>query len=182
MKIECNKLDSYLADDLPADDQAAFDSPSARLRRVSQYDRPAAVGRWLVMLVHSIAIEAVPSRLTVTFRSSLAQRRRSVRLATCGLAAAALLILAAGWTAFHQRQSSKPTVSVAQALPPQVQHTPSPKVQTATFVSNGDAIAIPLESPAADVTVVQVYPTIETQQRWQRDVVLQTIQTNSKGG
>jgi hypothetical protein len=48
------------------------------------------------------------------------------------------------------------------------------KPPPATFVSTSDAIAIPLESPADNVTVVQVYPTIDTERRWQLETTLTT--------
>ena len=51
-----------------------------------------------------------------------------------------------------------------------------------TFVSDENTITVPLTSTASDVTVVQVYPTLETERRWHRELVLQSTQRKSNGG
>ena len=49
-----------------------------------------------------------------------------------------------------------------------------PHSPQATFVSTTDAIVVPLESPSSDVTVVQVYPTTDTERHWRLEAVLST--------
>jgi hypothetical protein len=57
--------------------------------------------------------------------------------------------------------------------------TPAP---AATFVSSSDTIAVPLESPAANVTVVEVYPTVNAQRRLQLAAALSSLSSEPNGG
>ncbi len=70
---------------------------------------------------------------------------------------------------------SKPTLVQPSAENANVANSsPSPSlpgrgmVTPATFVSS-DAIAVPVESPTPEVTIVQLYPTVDAQRRWRRE-------------
>jgi len=94
--------------------------------------------------------------------------------AACGLAAAAALLVAAGWLernrqAVEPLKSAESSIAVAEAV-----HAPTSAQPTATFVSTSDTIVMPLESPSTDVTIVQVYPTTDTERRWRLEATLST--------
>jgi hypothetical protein len=52
----------------------------------------------------------------------------------------------------------------------------------ATFVSNGDTIAVTLESADDNVTIVQLYPTTETVRRARNAYALDLLYSESDGG
>lgn len=94
--------------------------------------------------------------------------------ATCGLAAAATLLIALGLRQLNRQangplKSEEPSVAVTEPA-----HAPTAAQPSATFVSTSDAIVVPLESSSTDVTIVQVYPTTDTERHWRLEAVLST--------
>lgn len=168
----CNNLDAYLSDDLSGDTRAIFEShlegcPACRDVLDQQ--------QWIDALLHSperIQLERPSATIVDSFHVSLAQRRRRVLQAACGLASAATLLIAVGLFE-RNRQAIEPLTleepSVAVIEPSRV---PTALQSPATFVSTSDAIVVPLESPSDDVTIVQVYPTTDTERRWRLDAAL----------
>jgi anti-sigma factor RsiW len=179
---DCNKLDAYLADDLPAGEALRFES---HLEECGACREAIDEQRWVDSLLQSpvrIQIERAPAELLDSFHSSLPQRRRHVVQAACGLAAAAVLVIALGWLQLN-RQAKQPSIAKGQdvAVAKPVQEIPSSKSQ-ATFVASTDAIVVPLESSSADVTIVQVYQTTDTERRWRLEQSLLNASTKSNGG
>ncbi len=137
--------------------------------------------RWIDELLHSperIQLEQPLAAIVDILRASVAQRRRRALQAAGGLAAAATVLIAVGLLV-RNRQANEPlkfeAPSVAVAQPA---HAPAPVQPLATFVSTSDAIVLPLESSSADVTVMQVYPTTDTERRWRLKQPFQPICEN----
>lgn len=183
----CNNLDAYLADDLPRSERAAFEShldvcPACRDAADQQ--------QWIDVLLQSPArlqLERPPGSILDSFQVSVAQRRRRVVQAACGLAAAAVLLIAVGLSMNGNQDTSQrdkvATNSIVTVDPSQTPRLPEPATTTqhpATFVSATDAIAVPVESSYSDVTIVQVYPTTDTERRWRLELALSTnsVETN----
>jgi hypothetical protein len=179
--IDCNKLDAYLADDLSVDDILRFES---HLEECSACSEAIDKQHWIDSLLQSpvrIQLERTPATILDSLHSSLSQRRR-VWQAACGLAAAGVLIFVLGWLELN-RQAKLPSnpevqdVTVAEAVP-----TAIPITSRAMFVATTDAIVVPLESPSADVTIVQVYPTTDTERRRRFEQSLLSALTTPNGG
>ena len=174
---DCNKLDAYLADDLPVDEALRFES---HFEECGACREAIDEQNWVDRLLQSPV--RIPATILDSFHPSLSHRRRRVWQAACGLAAAAVLIIAVGWLELN-RQARLPSISKVQdvAVAETVQATAPSKPQ-ATFVSSTDAIAVSLESPSADVTIVQVYPTTDTERRWRLEQSLLSASTKPNGG
>lgn len=170
--IDCNKLDAYLADDLSVDDALRFES---HVEECGACHQAVDEQHWVDSLLESplrTQLERTPATLLV--RSSLSRRRRHLWPSACGLAAAAVLVIAIGWLDLD-RQAKLPPVSQPQELAVAEAVQKATRVESqATFVATTDAIAVPLESPSADVTIVQVYPTTDTERRWRLEAALST--------
>jgi len=190
VKPECNNLDAYLADDLPADAATRF---AQHLGDCEMCREAIDEQRWIDGLLHSdlrASLEPTPAALRETLHTSIARRRRTSRYIACGFATAATLaIVALGWTLKLNRQANDARVQGANdiashdnSLNPTLNQTlandASPR---ATFVSSGDAIVVPLESEG-DVTIVQLYPTIQTERRMRLELALQFTNLESNGG
>jgi hypothetical protein len=101
----------------------------------------------------------------------------------CGLAAAAtLFMVAVTWPL-------KDTDPTSDSRQPATHHVASitptankPTPLRAAFVSNGDTIAVPIESADEDVTIVQLYPTTETVRRTRNELALELLYPESDGG
>jgi predicted anti-sigma-YlaC factor YlaD len=186
MTSECNKLDAYLADDLPS---GAATQYVQHLEQCESCREAVAQQRWVDDLLRSreiASLEPLPSELRNTLRKSITQRRRTARRFACSLAAAATVaIVAIGWTlqSTHLDNSrgldrNRIAVHVASTSP----DPRNPTLPRATFVSNGDTIVVPIESTHNDVTIVRLYPTTETERRTRRELALQLIYSESNGG
>jgi hypothetical protein len=191
VQSECDNLDAFLTDDLPADVASQF---SAHLLQCDGCREATRQQAWINRVLQSdlsATLEPAPDTLHETIRTSIARHRQTARLAACGLAAAAaaIVIVAIGWTVKLNRQSTEvaihgtniagdDTIDESNAVDPPPNGSPSPR---ATFVSNGDAIVVPVESPADNVSVVQLYPTTETERRWRRELAMQSNITSNGG-
>ena len=110
---DCNKLDAYLADDLSVDDARRFES---HLEACSACREAIDEQNWIDSLLQSparIQIERTPAAILDSFHSSLSQRRHRVWQTACGLAAAAVLVVAVGWLELN-RQARLPSISEVQ--------------------------------------------------------------------
>ncbi len=179
---DCEKLDAYLTGDLSDQDCAHFE---LHVEECAACREAVDQQLWIDGLLQSsarIQLEIPPTAIFKSVCSSLTQRRRRVLQAACGLAAAAVLIVAFGWLELN-RQAMRRAVPEAQSVAViEAVHAPALVPPPATFISTADAIAVPLESPAADVTVVQVYPTTDTERRWQLELTLSSKATLLNGG
>ncbi len=154
----CDNLDHYLNDDLPAEAAACFElhlEQCAACRNVVDYQR------WIDGLLNSPLtpeLESPPRSIIGSFHESRVARQRRVRLIAGGLAAAAMLVVAVGWTALFNRQAV-PTADHDVGVRQIAGDAPSAQPPRATFVGGSDVIAVPIESHRPDVTVVRIYPT-----------------------
>jgi len=178
---DCNKLDAYLADDLLVDDARRFES---HLEVCSTCREAIDEQNWIDSLLQSperIQIERTPPAILDSFHISVSQHRRVWQTA-CVFATAAVLVVALGWLVLN-RQARLPSISEVQnATVPESVPAATPTPSQATFVATTDAIVVPLESPSTDVTVVQVYPTTDTERRRQFEQSLISASTIPNGG
>ena len=170
----CQNLDAYLSNDLSTAERASFDSHlsvcPACLEAVDQQ-------RWIDDLLQSserIQLERPSAAILDSLRVSVAPRRRRVLQAACGLAAAASLLFAVALLklnrqAMERLESTENSIAVAQ--PAHAQTSAEPQ---ATFVSTADAIVVPVDSTSADVTIVQIYPTTDSERRARLEAALST--------
>ena len=181
LNSNCNKLDAYLADDLSAEESQRFESHLAECDACREAINEQ---RWVDSLLQSpvrIQIERPPAEVLDSFRSSLSQRRR-IWQAACGLAAAVVLVIALDWLQLN-RQAKQPSIAKGQDIAvTDAVHATAPSKPQATFIASTDAIVVPVESPSTDVTVVQVYPTTETERRWRLEQSLLSASIKSNGG
>jgi hypothetical protein len=148
--------------------------------------------RWIDDLLRAGANELSqlpPDTLRESVRSAVTRERRRAELTVCSLAAAACLAIVTGWTVLHAPQHPATIDAMDQRMAALTTPSKSRPISTsqvttkqATFVSNSDAIAIPLESSSPDVTIVQLYPTTDTEQRWRRELIVSSISGESNGG
>jgi anti-sigma factor RsiW len=170
---DCRELEAYLSGDLPADNRAVFElhieeCPTCR-EAIDQQ-------QWIDELLHSqarIQLETPSAAVFESFRHALSRRRRRVLQAACSLVAAATLLIGVGLKLNRQAVTNLNPVESSVAHFEAV-HAPTPVQPTASFVSTADAIVVPLESTSDEVTIVQVYPTTDTERRWRLEAVLST--------
>jgi hypothetical protein len=152
---ECSKLDAYLAGELSLADSRSF---AHHIESCDLCNQAIDQQRWIDGLLRFPLVkdlEPAPDDLRSTLSVSLIRRRRHAQIAACGLAAAAVLTIAAGWTMLLNRQSATTTVPDASG----VLHADAERLRdpAATFVGGPDMIVVPIESRLPDVTIVRVY-------------------------
>lgn len=162
MNHECDDLAANLANELDEPAAARF---AAHLEKCADCRDAVDQQRWIDELLSSAAgtqLESPPPALVESFRTSLARRRRQRTLLAYGLAAAAVLVVAVGWTAMLNRQANLPTtLQVENVAHNQTDDAVSPEPPRAIFVGGPDVIVVPLASRHPDVTVIRVYPTYQ---------------------
>jgi len=140
---------------------------------------------WIDELLRSgeaAELEAAPESAQVAAATVIRQfRRRQVRRRSLAVfaAAAAMIGAIAMWPNAPLPRREGPGEELARPLVAQVPAAPMPK---ASFVTSGDAIAVPLESDDPAVTVVQLYPTTTTERRWRRELSLYAGASGQDGG
>jgi predicted anti-sigma-YlaC factor YlaD len=170
----CNHLDAFLSNDLSDDNRAVFES---HLEECPTCHDAMDQQQWIDGLLNSparVQLERPSATILDSFHVSPTKRQRRIAQAACGLAmAATLLIVLSAWQL--NQQAIGPSVveqhSVA-TTPPTTTLTPAQSLTT--FVPTSDSIVVPLESPSADVTVMQVYPTTDAERRWRLEATLST--------
>ena len=186
----CVSLDAYLDGELAPGAAVAFES---HLRECSACGDAVDQQRWIDATLCSPAaaeLESAPKAALVA-----AMKRRRHRRVALGVAVAAALAAVAAWQfiplpgreGFGEGSAIVATSSKPQAETTVVNPSPSPSlrgrgISEATFISSSDAIAVPLESPAVNVTVVQVYPTVDAQRRLRLAAALSSISSEPNGG
>ena len=167
MNYECEKLEAFLNDELADEDVLRFEAHVVKCEACCE-----AVGqqRWIDGLLRSterLESEPAPSAIRGRIRQSI-MRRRKARLAACGLAAAAVVVIAAGWIFVLNRQARdavKPVI--AQAVVAENESSPNPSLKgrgtsqppRAVFVGGADVFVASVESRHPNVTIVRIYPT-----------------------
>jgi hypothetical protein len=195
--IGCASLDAFLEGELTPCAAAAFET---HLRECSACAVALDQQRWIDESLRCPAAAELESAPKAAIVAAI-KRRRHRRTALVAAAAAALAAVAA-WPLIplpRRVEKGEGLAAVAiNAAPPTkstlINPSPSPSaprplvdlrgrgISEATFVSSSDAIAVPLESPAVNVTVVQVYPTVDAQRRMQLAAALSSISSEPNGG
>jgi anti-sigma factor RsiW len=182
MNSECEHLDAYFAGDLPADGLLRFEH---HLLVCDSCRDAVRQQHWIDELLSSplrVQFEPTPEfNLASLSHRTASQRARRLQLAAGAIAAS--LLVAAGLVAFTA--SHKNATATSAAVPVKETHDVARSTfnpRPATFVSDENAIAVSLQSDSSDVTVVQVFPTLETERRWHRELVLQNTLSKSNGG
>lgn len=171
MSTECENLDAFLADDLPSNDCERYEG---HLVACQMCREAVNQQRWIDALLSSparVEAEPAPPVLTWSVQDSIASQRRKVRLIACGLTAAAVLIIAVGWSIVLNRQARLPAVNQIAETSSQIGE-PSPALSPirrgvaappgAVFVGGPEVLAVPVASRHPNVTIVRVYPTYQS--------------------
>jgi hypothetical protein len=170
MIAECENLDVFLADDLSPDDRLRYEGHLVACETCRQALNQQ---RWIDALLSSPdqpELECASPALLGSVRESIASRRRQTRLIACGLAAAAVVVIALGWSAMLIRPARSPAVNqiVETRVRDNEPFTNSSlkgrrieEAPRAVFVAGPDVLAVPVASRHPDVTIVRVYPTYQ---------------------
>jgi hypothetical protein len=170
MSAECKNFDAFLDGELSPDDCARYE---AHLHVCENCREAINQQPWIDSLLTSPArleLEPVSAALYRSVRNSIA-RRRQTRLVACGIAAAAMLVVAVGWSAVLNRQAKIAAVNqIVENVAPEDEPAPSRSLRgsgivqapRATFVTGPDSLAVPVASRHPDVTIVRVYPTYQS--------------------
>jgi hypothetical protein len=171
MSNECDNLDAYLADDLLPALRERFEGHLVVCETCRETVNQQG---WIDALLCSperLELEPVPPVLMESVRDSIALHRRKARLVACGLAAAAVLLVAVGWTATLNLQARIPAVNeFAEVTVKESEPSPNPTLHgrgtaeapRATFVGGPDVLAVPVASRHPNVTIVRLYPTYKS--------------------
>jgi anti-sigma factor RsiW len=156
---DCHNLDAYLDGELAPGDAAHF---AVHLATCPMCREAVDEQLWIDGLLRCPAtaqLETPSPALVQSFRDALARRIHIRRWAAwSAAAAAAVLIVAIGWTAKLNRQADGTgavEVAVNDVVAPQVERP------AATFVAGPDVIAVPVASPDPNVTIVRLYSVYE---------------------
>jgi hypothetical protein len=161
-RSDCENLDAFLTDDLSPGEMSRF---TAHLHECESCRDAIDQQRWIDGLLRSPLAaepESPPATILTRVASRAARRRRQTQFAACGLAAAAALAVAIGWTVKLNRQASGPTAVVVNDVAEI--HAPKPSITEpprATFVGGSDVLVVPVESRHPNVTIVRIYPTYQ---------------------
>jgi hypothetical protein len=182
---DCENLDDFLADGLQA---AAASDFIAHLDRCERCREAVDEQQWIDGLLRSplaVKLEAPPNWIWERVTTRLARRRQNVKFLACGLAAAAAVVIAVGWTVKLNRQARVPVQanlaelmrehnrrqSSSETIVDKSAPLPPPR---ATFVGGPDVLVVPIESRHPNVTVVRIYPTYEPEFAAQANAELPT--------
>jgi hypothetical protein len=197
----CGLIDDFLVGELPTELAERFEDHLTECA-----DCRAAIDeqRWIDGLLRSpIArdLEAAPGAVADAVGGTILRlRRRTAARRLIGVAAAASVAAIAAWHFAGQRIDKTMVAAPGSARGPNQQAkvereatlrqsrgllraTPDEKeANAATFVTTGDAIAVPVASDDAQVSIVKVYPTTSTERRWRRELSLNAGIPGQDGG
>jgi hypothetical protein len=171
MSGECEDLDAFLADGLSPHDRVRYERHLAACETCRE---AANQQHWIDLLLSSperLELERVSPALRSSVRVSIASRVRQARLVACGLAGAAALVIAVGWTVALSRHAAySPADQIAETGNRDNEPSPSPSLRgrgkaeapRAVFVGGMDVITVPVASRHPNVTIVRVYPTYQS--------------------
>jgi anti-sigma factor RsiW len=153
MNCNCDNLDAYLSGDLAPQDATHF---AEHVQVCTNCRAEVEQQQWIDGLLQAANIEVVeapPVALLESLRSVAIQPRRKRRIIACGLAAAAMLMVALGWIALTRHAAERAIAGMEKTKQ-------KPATQSA-FVADSHSIAVPVASQHPNVTVVRVYQTIQ---------------------
>jgi len=198
----CMLIDQYLVGDLAQDAAARFERHVAGCAECRE---AIDEQRWIDGLLQSPeaeALETAPATVTNRLSGQVVRfRRRTIIRRSMAVAAAASIAATALWqfvaSSHHERQVAAPgfvrgsnnQAGVRRAATPRqsqglqmAETSPSTNENAATFMSTGDAIAVPVASDDAQVSIVKIYPTTSTERRWRRELSLNAGVPGQDGG
>jgi hypothetical protein len=156
-------LDAYLADELDSDAAQQFVTHMASCADCRQSAQEQV---WIDGLLRSpelARLEAPTVEFTSSMKSTLAQSRQRAGLIACAFAAAAALLVAAGWAVSAIRNAHVAAVApaehsdrVANVVVPESNVVTMP---IASVIGDSSTFVVPVESPYPNVTIVRIYPT-----------------------
>jgi hypothetical protein len=120
---------------------------------------------------------AAPKALRAEVRRAVGLLRQRTRTRRLVVAAAVVVLIC--WPRGDKVADDRQLVSA-----PLITQQEQPAPPVATFVAGDDTIAVPIESPAPNVTILEVYPTISARRHWKRQALLESIfaSTSYDGG
>ncbi len=124
------------------------------------------------LLTSPEAKRAAPAGLRGNLRRALSRKRR--RSMARRLVAAAAVVALICWPRGDKLVDDRQLVSTPSHVTTQAQPT-SP---VATFVAGSDTIAVAIESPAPNVTILKIYPTLSARRHREREALLQNVFTS----
>ena len=157
MNCDCDNLDAYLAGDLVPRDAACF---TEHIQVCGNCRDIVEQQQWIDGLLRAAVSDGIdePSvAILESLRSIAIRPRRKGRIIACGLAAAAMLMVALGWIALS-RQAAERAISGVETP----KRKPSPH---ATFVADFNTIAVPVASRYPNVSVVRMYQTLQSRSK-----------------
>jgi anti-sigma factor RsiW len=194
MGSECRQLEAYFDADVPLEKRLAFEK---HLSQCPQCREAVGQQRWIDSLLRSTDAaeeETLRGYVRVGAMKVISRARRRTRIRRsliAATAAAASLVMLAAWQFTSRpsapgfaRGSNNEAIARRNVIPRQsrgLQNTVNGGSE-ATFVTDSDAIAVPLASGDAQVSIVQVYPTTTTERRWQRELSLSAGRAGQDGG
>lgn len=134
---------------------------------------------WIDRLLTSPeAKRAAPAGLRENLRRALSRKRRrsmARRLVAAAAVVVALICLPRGDKVTDDRQLVSTPLATQQELS-------APPV--ATFIAGDDTIAVEIKSPAPNVTILEIYPTLSARRHREREALLQNtfISLSYNGG
>jgi anti-sigma factor RsiW len=168
----CHNLDDYLNGELAPGEAARF---SDHLDECPTCREAVDQQQWIDGLLRAPAIAQLepPSPALVTSVRAARARRLQISRIAIGItvAAAATLLVGAGWVVELSRQTDRMNSQIA------TNHVDAPvaEASVATFVGGPEVIVVPVESADSDVTIVRVYPVLEpdysAQASWDQAVI-----------
>jgi hypothetical protein len=193
---DCSQLDVWLADALGADETATFVEHLAHCEICREQVEQQ---RWIDGLLQLDArkvLEPIPDRLRelahVTPLQPASNRLRRRAMIAAAVAASVLFAVGTVLTVRNSKQVDGPAdIGVASTISEHVEQSAieidraaeeSDESPKATFVSNQDMIAVPVESADDNVTIVQLYQTTEAQRRSRFEFVFQFDPNEPSGG
>ncbi len=160
---ECERLDEYLNGDLSEHQTPHF---TAHLAACEPCRAAIDQQQWIDdLLRRSSTVETFPVGVVQEIERGIVLSRKRRCAAACGLAA---LTAAASLLIALSIEPSTPKSRDAQLT----QRDPTP---VATFVGSDDMIVVQHESPYPNVTIVELYPTVDAVRRWQNEAPPQSI-------
>lgn len=124
------------------------------------------------LLTSPEAKRAAPAGLRGNLRRALSRKRR--RSIARRLVAAAAVVVLICWPRGDKVVEDRQLVSTPSHVTTQEQSTPP----VATFIAGDDTIAVEIESPAPNVTILEIYPTISAVRHRERQALLESTITS----
>jgi hypothetical protein len=193
----CTLIEAYLNGELAGEMANLFEG---HLTGCAGCSESVEQQRWIDGLLRSseaALLEAAPANIAVRVEGKVVRLRSRRMVGLAMMAAAASIAAVALWHFTNQRSvnrmiaapgsargSNQQAAVQREATPRQSRglHRAMAAEKQAMFVSTGDAIAVPVASDDAQVSIVKVYPTTIAERRWRRELTLNAGRAGQDGG